>query len=59
MVEILVESHIDKIVMPENLKVGLMIAEQRKKRFNLESTGIHLPFWELKWTQKDVKLEFN
>ncbi|GFN39138.1 MAG: aspartate aminotransferase [Marine Group I thaumarchaeote] len=29
--EILVESHVDKIVMPENLKVGLMIAEQRKK----------------------------
>jgi hypothetical protein len=29
--EIQVEPHIDKIVMPENLKVGLMIAEQRKK----------------------------
>lgn len=31
MVDILVEPQIDKIVMPENLKVGLMIAEQRKK----------------------------
>jgi len=29
--EILVESHVDKITMPDNLKVGLMIAEQRKK----------------------------
>ena len=31
MTDILVEPHVDKIVMPENLKVGLMIAEQRKK----------------------------
>ena len=31
MQEILVESHVDKITMPDNLKVGLMIAEQRKK----------------------------
>ncbi len=31
MIDILVESHVDKIVMPDNLKVGLMIAEQRKK----------------------------
>jgi len=31
MTDILVESHVDKIVMPENLKIGLMIAEQRKK----------------------------
>jgi aspartate aminotransferase len=29
--DIQVEPHVDKIVMPENLKVGLMIAEQRKK----------------------------
>ncbi|MEE8181225.1 MAG: pyridoxal phosphate-dependent aminotransferase [Nitrosopumilaceae archaeon] len=29
--EILVESHVKKIVMPDNLKMGLMIAEQRKK----------------------------
>jgi aspartate aminotransferase len=29
--KILVESHVDKITMPDNLKVGLMIAEQRKK----------------------------
>ena len=28
--DIQVEPHIDKIVMPDNLKVGLMIAEQRK-----------------------------
>ena len=31
MKDILVEPHIDKIVMPDNLKIGLMIAEQRKK----------------------------
>ena len=31
MIDILVEPQIDKIMMPENLKVGLMIAEQRKK----------------------------
>ena len=31
MSEILVEPHVDKITMPDNLKVGLMIAEQRKK----------------------------
>ncbi len=30
MTDILVEPHVDKIVMPDNLKVGLMIAEQRK-----------------------------
>jgi len=29
--EILVEPHVNEIVMPDNLKVGLMIAEQRKK----------------------------
>ena len=27
----MVEPHVDKITMPDNLKVGLMIAEQRKK----------------------------
>jgi len=31
MIDILIEPHVNKIVMPENLKVGLMIAEQRKK----------------------------
>ena len=31
MSEILVEPHVDTITMPDNLKVGLMIAEQRKK----------------------------
>ncbi len=31
MTDILVEPHVDKIVMPDNLKVGLMIAEQQKK----------------------------
>lgn len=31
MQEILVEPHVNKITMPDNLKVGLMIAEQRKK----------------------------
>jgi len=29
--DILVEKYIDSITMPENLKIGLMIAEQRKK----------------------------
>ena len=29
--EILVEPHVNKITMPDNLKMGLMIAEQRKK----------------------------
>ena len=29
--EILVENQVDKVVMPDNLKVGLMVAEQRKK----------------------------
>ena len=31
MKEILVEPHVNEIIMPDNLKVGLMIAEQRKK----------------------------
>ena len=34
MTDILIEPHVNKIVMPENLKVGLMIAEQRKKCAN-------------------------
>ena len=29
--EIQVENQVDKVVMPDNLKVGLMVAEQRKK----------------------------
>ena len=29
--QIQVESQIDKIVMPDNLKVGLMVTEQRKR----------------------------
>ncbi len=29
--QIQVEKKIDRIVMPDNLKVGLMVAEQRKK----------------------------
>ena len=29
--EILVENQVDKVIMPDNLKVGLMVAEQRKK----------------------------
>jgi len=36
MTDILVEPHVDKIVMPDNLKVGLMIAEQRKKCASVE-----------------------
>jgi hypothetical protein len=29
--QIQVESQVDKVVMPDNLKVGLMIADQRKR----------------------------
>jgi aspartate aminotransferase len=31
LVQIQVESQVEKVVMPDNLKVGLMVAEQRKK----------------------------
>lgn len=31
MKKILVEPHIDNIVMPENLKIGLMVSQQRQK----------------------------
>ncbi|MCZ6582158.1 MAG: aminotransferase class I/II-fold pyridoxal phosphate-dependent enzyme [Thaumarchaeota archaeon] len=46
--EILVESHVDKIVMPENLKVGLMIAEQRKK---CADGGCHEEYYALGFGQ--------
>ncbi len=46
--EIQVEPHIDKIVMPENLKVGLMIAEQRKK---CASVGCHEEYYGLGFGQ--------
>jgi len=42
--EILVESNVEKIVMPDNLKVGLMIAEQRKK---CADGGCHEEFYAL------------
>ncbi len=42
MIDIIVESHVDKIVMPDNLKVGLMIAEQRKK---CASGGCHEEYY--------------
>jgi hypothetical protein len=29
--EILVEAHVDTITMPENLRIGLMISNHRKK----------------------------
>jgi aspartate aminotransferase len=46
--EIEVESNVDKIVMPENLKVGLMIAEQRKK---CASVGCHEEYHALGFGQ--------
>jgi len=48
MTDILVEPHINKIVMPENLKVGLMIAEQRKK---CASEGCHEEYYALGFGQ--------
>ena len=48
MQEILVESHIDNVVMPENLKVGLMIDKQRKK---CESFGCNEEFYGLGFGQ--------
>jgi len=48
MVDILIEPHVEKIVMPENLKVGLMIAEQRKK---CASVGCHEQFYALGFGQ--------
>jgi len=46
--EILVESNVEKIVMPDNLKVGLMIAEQRKK---CADGGCHEEFYALGFGQ--------
>jgi len=48
MKDILVEPHIDKIVMPDNLKIGLMIAEQRKK---CASGGCNEKFYALGFGQ--------
>ncbi len=43
MKEIAVEPHVDAITMPENLRVGLMISEHRKKcsliAFNFDFYG--------------------
>jgi len=46
--EILVESHVKKIVMPDNLKMGLMIAEQRKK---CASVGCNVEYFALGFGQ--------
>ena len=48
MIDILVEPHVNKIVMPDNLKVGLMIAEQRKK---CASVGCHEEYYGLGFGQ--------
>ena len=48
MIDILIEPHVNKIVMPENLKVGLMIAEQRKK---CSSVGWHEEYYGLGFGQ--------
>jgi len=46
--EIRIEPHVDKITMPDNLKVGLMIAEQRKK---CASGGCHEEYYALGFGQ--------
>jgi len=46
--EIVVEPYVNKIEMPENLKVGLMIAEQRKK---CASGGCHEEYYALGFGQ--------
>ena len=48
MKDIQVEPHIDKIMMPDNLKIGLMIAEQRKK---CASVGCHENYYALGFGQ--------
>ncbi len=48
MTDILVEPHVNKIVMPDNLKIGLMIAEQRKK---CAGGGCHEEFYALGFGQ--------
>jgi aspartate aminotransferase len=37
--EIQIEPHVDSILMPENLKIGLMVAEQRKKCQKIKCTS--------------------
>ncbi len=46
--KILVEPRIDSIVMPDNLKVGLMVAEQRKK---CTANGCHEEYYGLGFGQ--------
>jgi aspartate aminotransferase len=42
--EILVEPHVDSILMPENLRIGLMVAEQRKKCQRIKCTSEYYGF---------------
>jgi aspartate aminotransferase len=42
--EILVEPHVDSIRMPENLKIGLMVSEQRKKCQKVHCTAEYYGF---------------
>ena len=46
--EIQVENQVDKVVMPDNLKVGLMVAEKRKK---CASGGCTEEFYSLEFGQ--------
>ena len=46
--QILTETSVDSIIMPENLKVGLMVKEQRKK---CQLKGCDDPFYGLAFGQ--------
>jgi len=51
MKEILVESTVDKIVTPDNLKVGLMVAKQREQ---CKNGGCSFDYYGLGFGQTNV-----
>ena len=53
MTDILVESHVDSIVMPENLKIGLMVKEQRER---CSSVGCDFDYYGLAFGQSPFHL---
>jgi aspartate aminotransferase len=53
MTDILIEPHVDKIVMPENLKVGLMVKEQRDL---CKSVGCDFDYYGLAFGQSPFHL---
>jgi len=53
MTDILVEPHVDSIVMPENLKVGLMVKEQRER---CSSVGCDFDYYGLAFGQSPFHL---